>query len=63
MRIRFRPPFSRLHLCPVCLRCKTPREKKQQAAFYQLKLRAVKKSRAKQIQDLKVGIGADGPGA
>ncbi len=35
---------------------KTSREKKQQAAFYQLDLRAVKKYRQKQLLDIKVGI-------
>jgi hypothetical protein len=38
------------------LRVKTSREKKQQAAFYQLDLRAVKKYRQKQLLDIKVGI-------
>jgi hypothetical protein len=40
----------------VFLRVKTSREKKQQAAFYQLDLRAVKKYRQKQLLDIKVGI-------
>ncbi len=43
-------------ICRFFYRVKTSREKKQQAAFYQLDLRAVKKYRQKQLLDIKVGI-------
>jgi hypothetical protein len=50
-----------INICVV--RLKVPKEKKQQAAFLQLHLRAVNEYRAKQLQDLKEGDGSGTSGS